>query len=105
MMSCLEETMKFSAPELHQRVVRMVSMDVGFPRELRLVFALMDAYEYFGLVENQQSPKCHEVVEILLSQELRPALRSWYRFHGGSINPAAAKFRDRLSALAGEKFG
>jgi hypothetical protein len=41
----------------------------------------------------------------LLCSELRPALRSWYHRHGVSMNPAATEFRDRLSQLAGEKFG
>ena len=97
--------MKFTDPELEQRVQRMTAMNVGLPDGLRPVFALIDACDYFGHIEGRESPKVREAIELLLSQELRPALRSWYQRHGGSMNPSATEFRDRLAGLAGEKFG
>jgi hypothetical protein len=59
----------------------------------------------FQLVEGEQSPKVKEWLETLLSPELRPALHAWYQSSGDDINPYALQFRERLSALAGEKFG
>jgi hypothetical protein len=77
----------------------------SLPEEQRLVCALLDAYQWFGLTEGEDSPRVVEAMAHLLSAELRPALRSWYRGCGDDMNPAATEFRQRLSRLAGERFG
>ena len=53
----------------------------------------------------EDSPRATEAVEHLLSPELRPALRQWYQRWGDGMNENALCFRDRLSELAGERFG
>jgi hypothetical protein len=65
----------------------------------------MDGYQYFSIVEGIESPEAREAVQLLLSSELRLALRRWYQRCGNGMNPAALEFRDRLSDLAGERFG
>ena len=77
----------------------------GCPIEERPVFALLDAWHWFHLTEGDTSPGATEAIEHLLSAELRPALRQWYHRCGGNMNPAAVEFRERLSGLAGERFG
>ena len=77
----------------------------GLPDEERPVFALMDAYGWFRLIDGDQPVKIQEIISHLLSPELRPALRSWYRRHGSADTISVfTKFRDLLSELAGEKF-
>jgi len=60
---------------------------------------------WFRRSNGEESPQVQEIIEHLLSPELRPALRSWYSLHGNQMNPAATDFRERLSKLPGEKFG
>jgi hypothetical protein len=98
--------MKFNDPQLQQHFERTMSLRVGnLPDEQLPVFALMDAYGWFRLIDSEQSSQVHEIIEHLLLPELRPALRNWYNKSGNSINPAVLEFRERLSKLAGEKFG
>ncbi len=65
----------------------------------------MDAYDWYAQVDGADSTQAHEALELLLSEELRPALRGWYQRWGNDMNPAALEFRQRLSGLAGEKLG
>jgi len=77
----------------------------GLSDEERPVFALMDAHGWFGLIDGDQTAELEEIIRHLLSPELRPALRSWYRRHRtAETNTAFNEFRERLSELAGEKF-
>lgn len=98
--------MTFQHPDLEQHFERVMALSVGgLPDDERPVFALMDAYGWFRLIDGDQTAKIQEIVDHLLSPELRPALKSWYRRHKtGSTNNAFNEFRDRLSELAGEKF-
>ena len=64
----------------------------------------MDACDLFRLLEGAESPRVQETIRLLLSQELRPALRKWYEGSSGEMNWSALQFRDRLGELAGEKF-
>jgi len=76
----------------------------SLPEDLRPVCGLMDGCQYFGLVNGTNSPQRREGMELLLSTELRPALRRWYQ-RADDMNPAAVEFREQLSELAGERFG
>ncbi|WP_395750316.1 hypothetical protein [Prosthecobacter sp.] len=83
----------------------MASHVAGLTDEEQPVFALMDVYAWFRLIEGEQSAKGQEIISLLLSPELRPGLRSWYRRHSGKdSNIACTQFRDHLSELAGEAF-
>ena len=97
--------MTFSDAKLQQHVERVAACATGLPDEQRLVCGLLDAYQLFQLTEGEQSPRVAEAVQKLLSAELRPALRSWYRSFGDNMNANAIAFRDRLGELAGERFG
>jgi hypothetical protein len=96
--------MTFRDPQLQRHCERTASVVKGCPAEQLPVLGLLDAWYWFRLVEGEESPRVAEAIEHLLSPELRPALRQWYR-HGGDMNEGAVCFRDRLSELAGEKFG
>ncbi len=97
--------MTFRDPKLQQHCERAAVVVKGYPPEQLSVLGLMDAWYWFDLVEGQDSPRAAEAIEHLLSSELRPALRQWYRDAGDSMNENALRFRDRLSELAGERFG
>ena len=97
--------MTFREPKLQEHVERVVSLVQGGPPEEIPVSALMDAWHFFHLVEGDESPCTQEALEHLLSKELRPALRGWYRRAGDAMNPSAIAFRDRLGQMAGECFG
>ena len=97
--------MQFQDPEVQrvfQRNAECVQNEDATPRELCGVLA---AYDWFRLTDGEQSPRVNSIIEALLSPELRPALRRWYRRWGNGMNENALRFRDRLSKLAGEKFG
>ena len=55
--------------------------------------------------EGEDSLRAAEALEHLLSPELRPRLRQWYRRWGCNMDSDALSFRDRLSKLAGEELG
>jgi hypothetical protein len=82
-----------------------VSLVQGCPQDQLPVCALLDAWQWFHHIEGDESPRTREAIEQLLSSELRPGLRSWYRRFGEGMNSAALEFRDRLGRLAGERFG
>jgi hypothetical protein len=71
----------------------------------RQVCGLLAAFDWFRLIEGEQSPQVLEAKDLLLSPEMRPALRRWYRRFGNDMNPGALELRAQLSELAGEKFG
>jgi hypothetical protein len=96
---------KFTDPQLQQRVERNAACIIGVPKEQRPICGLLDAYYSFGLLEGDQSPRVAEAVQLLLSPELRPALRAWYHRFGDDMNANAIAVRERLSELAGERFG
>lgn len=83
----------------------MVSPVENLTEEKRPVFALLDAYDYFRLTIGEHSPKITQIIGHLLSPELRPTLRTWYKRCRNRMNPAATDFREYLSKLSGEKFG
>ncbi len=97
--------MTFRDPKLQQHCERTAAVVRGRPPDQLLVLGLMDASYWFEIIEGQDSPRAAEAVEHLLSSELRPALRQWYQDLGDNMNEHALRFRDRLSQLAGERFG
>jgi hypothetical protein len=97
---------KFRDEQIQQRFDSIISLPVdGLMDEQRPVFGLMYVYDWFRRSHGERSPQVQEIIGHLLSEELRPALRSWYSFHGNRMNPAATDFREYLSELSGEKFG
>ena len=97
--------MTFRDPQLKQHCERAAAVMKGCPAEHLPVLGLLDAWYWYCLIEGEESPRVAEAVELLLSPELRPALRQWYQRRGAHMNENANQFRDRLSELAGEKFG
>ncbi|HSU57614.1 MAG TPA: hypothetical protein VLT36_26465 [Candidatus Dormibacteraeota bacterium] len=71
----------------------------------RQICGLLAAFDWFRLIEGDQSPRVQEARDILLSAEMRPALRRWYRRFGNNMNPAAMELREQFTQLAGERFG
>ena len=96
--------MTYRDPSLQRHVDRAMAV-VTCRTEQRPVMALLDAWYWFELTEGASSPRVAEAIEHLLSAELRPALRQWYQRLGEHVNDNAMHFRNRLSDLAGEKFG
>ena len=97
--------MTFRDQKLQQHCERAAAVVTGCPTEQLPVLGLLDAWYWFRAVEGEDSPRVGEAMEHLLSAELRPALRQWYQQCGDDMNPNALAFRDRLSELAGERFG
>ena len=89
---------------LRKHYDRTISVITGFPDDEVPVCALMDAWFWFQLIEGENSVAATEALELLLTAELRPAVRKWYRRSGDGMNPHAMKFRDELSKQAGEVF-
>jgi Ni,Fe-hydrogenase I small subunit len=97
--------MKFRDQQLQQLYDKTVACISGCPAEQLPILALLDALYWFQLIEGEQSPKVKELLEKLLSPELRPALRTWDQRFGDNINTSTLKFREQLSVLAVENFG
>ena len=97
-------SMTFRDGQLQKRFDRVVSTVQDCPPDQLAVCALLDACQWFRLIEGDESPRASEAIEHLLSPELRPALRIWYRRLGYQMNPYAIEFRDQLSDMAGEVF-
>ena len=90
---------------LNERYSRALQQIDGCPPDQIQVCALMHCYSHFARFEGAECKAAREAIEHLLSAELRPALRDWYRGFGDGINPRAREFRELLSELAGERFG
>lgn len=84
---------------------RVVALMTSLPEDVRPICGLLDGHDWFSLVGGDDSTQAREALALLLSAELRPALRQWYLRCGSEMNPGALEFRQRLSALAGERFG
>lgn len=91
--------------QLQKRFERVISTVQGCPSNQLPVYGLLDAWHWFHLLEGEESSRSSEAIELLLSPELRPALRDWYHRWGDQMNPFAIEFRDHLSEIAGERFG
>jgi hypothetical protein len=97
--------MQFRDVQLQKRFEWVISTVRGCPPDQLPVCALLDACLWFRFIDGDQSPRSVEAIELLLSPELRPALRNWYRRLGEQMNPFAIEFRDQLGEIAGETFG
>ena len=97
--------MQFNDPQLEKHVQAVATSITGLPDDQRMVVGLLDAYDSFVSIEGEQSPRAKEVIEALLSAELRPAVRQLYRSLGKEISLDGLSFRERLSEMAGEPFG
>jgi hypothetical protein len=95
----------FTDPLVQREVEKSAAAITGLPDELRPIFGLMDVYSGFLLRFGKDSPQMQEIHRLLLSGELRPALRLWYQRSPRDMNSGALELRQRLSELAGENFG
>jgi plasmid stability protein len=59
--------------------------------------------KYLGEGWRPRSPQVREILRRLTAPENRAALRAWYVRAGRDINPDAARFRQYLADLTGEK--
>jgi hypothetical protein len=99
--------MTFQHPDVQQAYEQGMACTLltrGYSDDERQVSALASAYFWFQTIEGDQSPKVAEIVSHLLSAELRPGLRSWFRRKAMCDTTGFTKFRDYLSNLARERF-
>jgi hypothetical protein len=101
---------KFQDPEIQKvfdgtldelRALKVLTR--GLSDEDLQVVALMSVYCTFRLIDHGESARMREITDHLLSLELRPALKSYYRRRSECDTTSFIDFRDRLSDLAGEK--
>ena len=97
--------MKFRDQQLQPHFDKTIACVSNCPAEQLPILALLGVWHWFQLIEGEDSPKAIEAIEKLLSPELRPALHAWYQHFGDNMNVGALQFRERISELAGEKFG
>ena len=65
----------------------------------------MATHDWFRTLEGPHSQRVHDTIDLLLSLELRPGLRRWYRRPGANLDAEVTTVRDNLSQLAGERLG
>ena len=74
--------------------------------ELRQVRALMVTYDWFRVLEGPHAQRVHDMIDVLLSPELRPSLQRWYARPDACLDGSEAiAIRHQLSLLSGEKLG
>ena len=101
---------KFQHPDVQvcfEKNVAAVAKMVGIPDGEHDVYALMGVYEWFRAIDaldGGQTAKLEEIMVRMLSQELRPGLRSFLASRTDSSLDWFTDFKRRLSELAGEKF-
>lgn len=105
-LGCGNLAVNFKDKEL-ERVYELNFRAVQDPEgeDQRQISGLLSGFHWFRLIEGEDSPRVQEARAILLSPEMRPALRRWYRRWGDDMNPAALELREEFSQLAGERFG
>ena|ERR1051326_9423700 len=95
--------MNFTDRQLREYYERNFSEMTGCSDSVREVNALIATHDFFQMLEGSHSSRVHETMDLLLSSELRPGLRDWYRRSNAELNAAELAFRDQLNFLAGEK--
>ena len=95
--------MNFEDSQLRECYERNLSEMVGCSEGERQVTAMIAAHDFFQMLEGPHSARVHQTIDRLLSPELRPGLRDWYRRSKGDLSAAALAFREQLNSLADEK--
>ena len=95
--------MNFEDSQLRECYERNLSEMVGCSEGERQVTALIAAHDFFQMLEGPHSARVHQTIDHLLSPELRPGLRDWYRRSKDDMSAAALAFREQLNSLASEK--
>jgi hypothetical protein len=93
----------FNDPQLQRCYASKLGEAGDASGDLRQVRALVATHELFRMLEGSHSARVHEVIEHLLSAQMRPALRLWFQRPGADADSAASGFRDQLSSLADER--
>ena len=94
--------MTFEDRQLRECYERNFSEMTGCSDAAREINALIATHDLFQMLEGPHSERVHETMDALLSRELRPGLRDWYRRSNADLNATALAFRDQLNLLAGE---
>jgi len=89
--------------QLRECYERNLSEMAGCTDAVREVNALIATHDFLEMVEGPHSSRVHETMDALLSPDLRPGLRDWYRRSNADLNAGQLAFRDQLNVLAGEK--
>jgi len=93
----------FRDRQLQRHYDQRLSEASGGSEDLRQVRALIAAHDVFQMFEGPHSARVHEIIEHLLSAQMRPGLRRWYQRPGAETDSATLEFRDQLSRLTGER--
>lgn len=92
----------FADPQLEKCYERSLGEASDRFGELRQVAALIRAHDVCRLIDGPGSPKVRELVQHLLSPELRPMLRKWYARSRDDLTGPEMALRNHLSHLTGE---
>jgi hypothetical protein len=95
--------MNFEDPQVRECYERNLSEMAASTDAALEVSALIATHDFFQMLEGPHSSRVHETMDLLLSLELRPRLRDWYRRSNADLNSGELAFRDQLNVLAGEK--
>ena len=95
--------MNFEDQQVRECYERNLSERAGCTDAGPEVSALIAAHDFFQMMEGPHSMRVHETMDLLLSLELRPRLREWYRRSNADLNATELAFRGQLNDLAGEK--
>src|SRR5579862_6121326 len=93
----------FSDSQLQKSYDLNLAAAAGSSEAVREVCALIAVYDFYQMIEGPHSARVHEIMDRLMSPQLRSGLRDWYRQCGSRLNATAMAFRDQLNVLAGEK--
>jgi hypothetical protein len=95
--------MKFKDAQLQKSYDGYLRESTDASEDLRRMRALMAAHDLFRMLEGPHCPRVHEIIDLLLSPQIRASLRRWYQRSDAETDSAAVGFRDELSRLVGER--
>ena len=86
-----------------KRLVETVSRFTWLPESQRTITALMDAYISHYVQDGAEAEPTKEALRLVISPEMRPALKEYYRRLGPNCGEEMQRVHRWLSAAAGEE--
>ena len=96
-------TLSFTDAHLQKCYDSNLAVTDGLAQDLREIRALIATRELFQMLDGPHSIRTHEIMEHLVSAELRPALRRWYQRPAAETKSFSTEFRNALNKLTGEQ--
>jgi hypothetical protein len=96
-------TVNFTDAQLQKCYDSNLAETDDLAQDLRQIRALIATYDLFQMLDGPHSVRADEILDRLVSAELRPALRGWYQRSSAETEPVSMEFLNELNELTGER--